>query len=61
MTQDRLTVPAMTAKDAQEIARRQWERDGLRVVRFVGEPVRVSERPEWRVTAEVELIRREWT
>ena len=56
MTTDRLTVQAMTPQDAQDLARRQWERDGLRVVGWVGKPEAVADR--WRVTAEVELDRR---
>ena len=52
---DSLTVTALTAQDAREIARRQWERDGLRVVRFVSAEL-VGE--AWRVVAEVEMAGR---
>ena len=62
MTVDRLPVQAPTAKDAEDVARREWERDGFRM----GEVHRVFASPRrgsgdgthwWVVEAEVEVIR----
>lgn len=54
---DTLTVSALDRKDAQDIARRQWESFGFRVLRFVGDPEYGRIVGTWRVTAEVEVRR----
>lgn len=61
MTVDRLPVQAPTAKDAEDVARREWERDGFRmgdVLRVFPSPLRGDgELSRWVVEAEVEVIR----
>ena len=63
---DTLTVAAPTKADAPDIARRQWEGFGFRVLRVL-DVVRVNEcigvtfevpPYRWRVTADVEVVRR---
>jgi hypothetical protein len=58
---DRLTVSALTREDAKDIARRQWETFGFRVLRIVdvesASRVEAVESNRWRVTADVELRR----
>jgi hypothetical protein len=56
VTTDRLAITAATAQDACDIARRQWERDGLRVVRFV-KPFWRDAEGRWVIRAVVELRR----
>jgi hypothetical protein len=53
---DTLTVTALDRKDAPDIARRQWEGFGFRVLRIVEvNPGRIV--GTWRVTADVEVVR----
>ena len=66
---DRLTVSALSKADAPDIARRQWETFGFRVVRVQSveavapecvwvEPFTVTPAPSrWVVTAQVEVGR----
>jgi hypothetical protein len=58
---DRLTVSALTREDAKDIARRQWETFGFRVLRIVevesASRFEAVESNRWRVTADVELRR----
>lgn len=53
---DRLVVSALDAKDAQDIARRQWEAFGFRVLAVL-EVVPGRELGRWRVEATVEVVR----
>lgn len=53
---DTLTVAALTKADAPDIARRQWE-PLFRVLRVI-EVVPGPREGFWRVTADVEVVRR---
>lgn len=52
---DRLTVTALDAKDAVDIAKRQWETFGFRVLSVID--VTAQGEGRWRVEALVEVIR----
>lgn len=55
---DTLTVPALDREDAKDVARRQWETFGFRVVEFLGDPEPMNaSASKWRVTARVEVVR----
>jgi hypothetical protein len=60
---DRLTVSALTREDAKDIARRQWETFGFRVLRIVEVVahrdcvIPVGDVNRWIVIADVELRR----
>lgn len=54
---DTLTVAALTKADAPDIARRQWEGFGFRVLRVI-DVVPGPREGFWRVTADVEVVRR---
>ena len=66
---DTLTVSALTKDDAPDVARRQWE-PYFRVVRvisvteaetpvaYVADPITVMGMHRWKVTADVEVVRR---
>ena len=54
--EDTITVPAETKEDAADIARRQWQGFGFRVLHVI--EVRPAVLPgRWRVTADVEVRR----
>ena len=58
MTPDRLTIMADNAADAMDLARRHWEREGLRVVQYIGAAKLAHPGPQaFRVAAQVELLR----
>lgn len=56
--EDRLVVSAANRLDAQDIARRQWESFGFRIIRVIDVQPTASPIPgRWRVDAEIEVVR----
>lgn len=53
---DTMTVAAIDKADAPDIARRQWETFGFRIVQVI-EVTPGTKVGTWRVTAHVELVR----